>query len=226
MVWVGELTSKVGGDAETNSLLTRRLLLLLESQPLLGDDVWERAMDEIRGGYLTIGGPVKDERPPRFLLNDVMRYWRTICVDFVGKMRGRQGDGWGIRNAKLRTVRKMLFVGGLLPVLECHRLKASAIDGFLHERFRLTPVDRVAEAALASGAMLAGAEALHAYGRFLAILDDEQSRQYLDALKEEDRTSSELWAQVKQIGEEFQEGLLGVLFAGEFRDVIRNYAIF
>ena len=226
VVWVGELTSKVGGDAETNSLLTRRMLLLLESKPLLGDEVWQEALDEIRAGYLELGGPVKDRRPPRFLLNDIIRYWRTICVDFEGKMRGREGDGWGIRNAKLRTVRKMLFVGGLLPVLECHRFDGVAIDAFLRDRFTMTPVERVAEAALAAGAAADGAQALRAYGRFLQLVDDESSRRELDELREEERASSALWAEVKAIGEEFQQGLLGVLFSPSLSPVIREYAIF
>jgi hypothetical protein len=43
-----------------------------------------------------------------------------ICVDFAGKEReGR--DKWGLRNAKLRASRKVLFAGGLIPVLECFR---------------------------------------------------------------------------------------------------------
>lgn len=226
VVWVGALTRQVGGDAETNTLLTRRMLLLLESKPLLGDDAWQRALGQIRLGYLNLGGPVKSYRPPRFLLNDVIRYWRTMCVDFEGKMRGRQGDGWGIRNAKLRTVRKMLFAGGLLPLLECHRLPSHTIASFLEARFVLTPVERVAEAALAIGEADAGARALSAYQRFLILVDDADLRAKLEGLREEDRGSSELWTQVKEIGDEFQQGMLGVLFGHELADVVRDYVIF
>lgn len=226
IAWLGELTSNVGTDAETNTLLTHRLLLLLESRPLLNDDVWHQALDKIRDSYLTLGGPIKPHRPPRFLLNDVIRYWRTMCVDFEGKMRGRRGDGWGIRNAKLRTVRKMLFVGGLLPTLECHRLEGHEIDSFLRDRFSMAPVDRVAEAALAVGGAAAGARALHAYGRFLDLLDDKTSRECLNSLREQDASSSELWAEVEDIGEEFQQGLIEILFDTELKDVVREYVIF
>ena len=55
-------------------------------------------------GYLEAN--VKDHRPPRFLLNDLVRYWRTIAVDFESKMRARKGEGWGLRNGTLRLSRK------------------------------------------------------------------------------------------------------------------------
>jgi hypothetical protein len=58
---------------------------------------WLRVLDR----YLN--DAVKDYRPPRFLLNDLVRYWRTIGVAFEGKHRDTRGNDpkWVTRNAKL-----------------------------------------------------------------------------------------------------------------------------
>jgi hypothetical protein len=37
-----------------------------------------------------------------------------MAVDFASKQRDRAGAGWGLRNAKLRMSRKLIFASGLL----------------------------------------------------------------------------------------------------------------
>lgn len=223
--WLADLVDRIGLDGDTNTNLTRRMLFLLESVPIAGDAAHARSRAEVVATYL--GAHERDYRPPRFLLNDLVRYWRTIAVDFEGKHRARSGDGWGLRHTKLRFSRKVLFAGGLLPVLECHALPAPEMPAFLVERFSQPPLDRLAAAFLAHGMPDTGARAIRAYAQFLDLLDDAAARGELARLTEDRADASERFQRVRELGDELQAALLALLFeTPELERLVRDYLIF
>lgn len=223
--WLSDLTDRIGLDLDTNTNLTRRMLFLLESVAVAGDHAHAAARESLLGTYLA--QHEGDYRPPRFLLNDLIRYWRTIAVDFEGKHRARAGEGWGLRHAKLRFSRKVLFAGGLLPVLECHALPAAEMPAFLAKRLAEPPLDRLAAAFLAHDMADAGARALRAYSAFLEMLDDAASRAELAGLAEEDAHASELFQRVREHGDDLQAALLALLFEDrELERLVRDYLVF
>ena len=221
---VTKLVLKIGLDADTNTNLTRRMLLLLESRELHGS-VRAQAIAAVLARYLS--EPVKPYRPPRFLLNDLVRYWRTICVDFEGK-GGRGGDDpkWATRNAKLRTSRKLLFAGGLVTVLLCQLKSDVEMPGFLTRWFDATPSDRLAAAFIYAGLEEAGARALTFYDRWLGLIADGRVREALRAVTFDTRDESELFAEIRNIGVGFQRGLDALLFGRALGPITRTYAIF
>jgi hypothetical protein len=215
---------RVGLDDDTNTNLTRRMLLVLESVAAYHEDVLAGARRDLIFDYLR--DALKDRRPPRFLLNDLVRYWRTIGVDFVAKDRERGGSGWGLRNAKLRTSRKLLFASGLLPVLRCHEHAAEAIGPFLAEQFALPPADRVADAFLRYGAADAGADVLAAYDAFLALVDDAEVRAELRAIDSRAAAdASPHFREVSELGATIDRGLLALLFGPQLGPVTQRYAV-
>lgn len=223
-VYCGGLADNVGLDRDDNRNLTRRMLFLLESVPVTAGDVCLGAHKKVLGRYLDES--VKDFRPPRFLLNDTVRYWRTICVDFAGKER-EGPEKWGLRNAKLRTSRKILFAGGLLPVLECSRLGRDAMPGFLQRQFGMPPTDRIANAFIEHGVADAGGRALGAYDDFLGHLNDESFRGELREVTRSSADDSSAFAEVRRLGHELQAGLLALIFETEsLSKLTREYAIF
>lgn len=223
-IGIDALVERIGLDADDNRNLTRRMLLVLESVAVAGQDVHAAARERVVDGYLA--DEAKAFRPPRFFLNDLMRYWRTICVDFVGKQRGPEGDAkWGLRNAKLRTSRKLLFAGGLLPLLGCHRLPAAHHRGHLLAQFAAPPTDRVAQAFLDQGAPDAGIRALSAYDRWLGLLGDDEARHELSTLTEAAARQSAAFREARRHASELQGGLLALLFETPLRDVVREYGV-
>ena len=218
-----DLLSRIGLDADSNANLTRRMLLMLESQPVAGDEAHRRCWERVLDGYLADAD--RPYRPPRFFLNDLIRYWRTICVDFVGKER-EGGEKWGIRNAKLRTSRKVLFAGGLVPLLQCHRFDRAQRREYLAAQLAAPATDRLAAAFLDCGARDAGVRALSAYDRWLGVLDDEPRRRELEQLTKETAHESAVFRDVRRHAAELERGLLVLLFDTELLPQVREHGIF
>lgn len=220
-----KLVNQIGLDGDDNKNLTRRLLFLLESTPVTGEEIYEAVLDEILDRYLDES--VKPYKPPRFLLNDVVRYWRTMCVDFAAK-EWKGPEKWGIRNAKLRTSRKVLFAGGLLPVLECSRFEVGPMRTFLEEERGRPPTDRIAQAFLENDASDEGARALGAYDEFVGQMHQQAFRKELEGLTRDTAKDSEAFCEAERIGKELEAGLLALLYEASPRlaKVTRDYAIF
>jgi predicted nucleotidyltransferase len=113
MTFSHQLIHNIGGPDDTNANTTQRILMLLESRSIhgLGDAAYGRVVRGILNRYIEqevshLNRQRTRYKVPRFLLNDVVRFYRTMAVDFASKQRARGGQGWGIRNAKLRLSRK------------------------------------------------------------------------------------------------------------------------
>lgn len=224
VVFATDLQERIGLAHDSNANMTRRLLLLLESVPASGAGPWASAREGLLRAYLATAA---ERRPPRFFLNDVFRYWRTIAVDFEGKDRTRGGEKWGLRSAKLRTSRKLLFASGLVPILECHNRTVDDMALFLAEQFAAPPTDRLAGAFLRYDAVDPGVRTLGAYDRFLGLLGQPGFREHLESLTEADAAGSEEFATVRELADELQAGLLALLFEDRrLYPLIREYGIF
>jgi predicted nucleotidyltransferase len=94
------LENEIGGVKDDYNSMSRRLLLLLESRPIFGPAVHGGVVERLVRLY---GGDVEED--PRknyvFLLNDVIRYFRTICVNYQ-HTKLTEVEKWPIRNIKLR----------------------------------------------------------------------------------------------------------------------------
>ncbi len=166
-----------------------------------------------------------DVRIPRFLLNDLTRYWRTVTVDFVYKQRAENDDKWALRNAKLRMSRKLVFAAGLLHCFFCHldpaaesareALKTapkdvSALTAYMEDQLSLTPLDLVAKACLQQNVKPETARSIFdSYDRFLSILDDSEKRSELALARTHDQLrESPAWKEVREVSRPFHDGLV------------------
>lgn len=91
MAFSHDIVHQIGGEDDTNSNTTRRILLVLESRPIGRADAFNRVLNHVLFRYVAEDARFlqQDARfhVPRFLLNDIARYWRTMAVDFAYKRR-------------------------------------------------------------------------------------------------------------------------------------------
>ena len=246
MAFSHDIIHQIGGQRDTNQNTTQRVLLLLESLPLKGGLVYGRVTRSVLRRYLeddisfhSSGG--KKYRVPRFLLNDIVRYWRTMAVDYAHKRYERAGQGWALRNIKLRMSRKLIFVSGLLTCFSCYLNPSSgtqtgakgvdsenAIVNHLMKYVTMPPLEVLAEALLNYASKEAAVCIMNAYERFIENLACPETRRYLDSLEMSNSDMDETFNHMCQISREFQKGLTSFFFDGDeqLARLTRKYGVF
>ncbi len=244
LVFSHELIHAIGGDEDSNKNMTRRLLLLLESAPIPAtgsEAVHNRIVQGILYRYVEEDASFLDpqdpaRRVPRFLLNDVVRFWRTMAVDYANKFRSRSGQGWALRNIKLRMSRKLLFVSGLFMCLSCKLLPPTKIDrniqsqelvDFLREWTRRAPLESLALVIEKYAPSLA-ADVFDSYDSFLELLNDAPRRESLKDLSPEAAYKDESFLRARALSDTFDRALRKLLFDSDrdIADLVMQYGVF
>jgi predicted nucleotidyltransferase len=248
MAFSHDIIHQIGGQNDTNRNTTQRVLLLLESCPIgKRTEAYERVIRGVISRYLEEDvHPLTPDsnryRVPRFLLNDIVRFWRTMAVDFASKQRDRAGEGWGLRNAKLRMSRKLIFASGLLVCFSASldtalndQISTGTKDDIklrlinhIRDCVRLTPLEILAKSMEQYGVPEATAKELFAaYAEFLGLLDNEQSREALKALRSADSRTDPTFKQVRKISGAFEHALDHIFFENPtVAPLTRKYGVF
>lgn len=113
MISAVDLVEVIGLESDTNHSHTRRILFLEESVSLYKPEKQERLLESILRRY-TDAKPIGKTQVPRFLLNDLARYWRTLTVDYQAKTTD---NNLSLRYLKLVVSRKFTYVASILPLL-------------------------------------------------------------------------------------------------------------
>lgn len=201
---IDEMLNNIGGTGDSNENLTRRVLFLLEGRCLWNNDKFSDFRNRLLSTY--IKDRASEHHLPKFLLNDVIRYYRTICTDFEYKTY-ECDKTWGLRNIKLMFSRKLLYFSGVVAIADtCHRTPKEKIKR-LSYLFDMTPIERVRH--------ICGEQAsknlFEMYSEFLEEISNPEVRAKLDAVQQENSSKCEEFRKLKNDGHRFSFELTNML---------------
>lgn len=108
---------KAVGDPRDDSenLFTARMLMLLESRPVCNELIFEEYLDSVIQHYFRDSRGKRSFRP-LFLINDILRYWRTLCLNYE-RIRDDPAKPWRKKNINLKFSRMLTVFGTILPIV-------------------------------------------------------------------------------------------------------------
>ena len=133
------MTSSLGGYLDDyENYFTSRMLLLLESACLHDETSYQKALSRIIRAYFRDFPGHRDTFRPIFLANDIMRYWKTLCLNYEHKRYKQDGD-----RAKIITHKVKNFKLKMSRMTTCFATLASfACDRPITEEILLELVGR------------------------------------------------------------------------------------
>lgn len=133
-------------DDDAKNTFTARLLLLLEGRCLLGEAVYNHVINESVMAYWRDYEKHRDNFLPAFLANDVLRLWRTFCVNYEARTATdppEKNAKRKLKNYKLKHSRLLTCYSSLLYLLAEYSAKNTVTPEDAIAMTRLTPTQRL-----------------------------------------------------------------------------------
>jgi hypothetical protein len=133
-------------EDDVENTFTARLLLLLESQALLGDSVYRGALDDVIAAYWRDYEDHKSNFMPTFLANDILRLWRTFCVNYearterIPELEKAKGK---LKNYKLKHSRLLTCYSAILYLIAVYSKNGSVHPSDAQKMTEFTPTQRL-----------------------------------------------------------------------------------
>ena len=211
------LKSRTGSRYDdSENLFTVRILLMLESRWIANEDIYNQHLNEILEHYFR---DWKETKPfkPLFLLNDLLRYWRTMCLNYEER-RNDTNRPFRKKNVNLKFSRMLTVFCTVLPLITASRATTTRDETIrmLREICSKTPLQRLAQGLdqLESRELAdRWKEILDIYGEFLSWKEERNVEDFLSG--NEKKTKIDGYAKALSIF--LHEALTHEKISGEFR---------
>lgn len=120
--------------------------MLLESRALLGSTVYKSVIDDVVAAYWRDFADHKNEFVPAFLANDILRLWRTFCVNYEARTLTEPPEKKAkrkLKNYKLKHSRLLTCYSALLYLLAIFGSNKSVLPEDAINMSQLSPTARL-----------------------------------------------------------------------------------
>lgn len=145
-----ELVKQIGTDRDDfYNHFTARMLLLLESKPLYADGTYDGLIKMVLDRYWTNAATHTNDHIPYLLVNDIIRYWRILLLNYEAKVGSEDLDSGSRRLAsyKLRFSRCLTCFSGLMYLMARYRQDPNLVCDVGVDMVQLSPLDRLQQIA-------------------------------------------------------------------------------
>jgi predicted nucleotidyltransferase len=228
--YLDDVVASVGSQTEDflNSF-TARMLLLTESRPIVNVSVYDDALKRLIDVYFRDYHDHAAEFRPTFLVNDIIRYWKTMCLNYehvrnptlaekhTEEERRVLKNKAHVKNLKLKFSRMLTCFSFVVAAVALG--KAVAPDGML-KIARATPLQRLdMVAARNSSVKKMVNEARQAYDWFLNATGHESRA--VEAWIGDEKVRQDAFER----GRKFDDSIYGILKAMSQKDAMRYVVV-
>lgn len=198
-----DMVRLIGGKEDQNFTTTCRMTFLLEGKPIYNAD----AVSNLRKQFLEkyVKNSTTNHQLALFFLNDVIRYYRIVCVDYEFKT-DEEKKPWAIRNIKLIFSRKLLYFSGIITAADVAQRSPENKRARINALLGMNPVERIIDVCGDSAI-----KAISIYDNFIARISETSVRHHLEQLPTEHRDSDSIFRDLKNEGHHFTWALMKLL---------------
>ena len=225
-----EILLNIGGFNDRSKDFTTRILILLESIPLNNDNLYDKLVNELCRIYLE--EYLREQKYPLFLTNEIIRFWRTMCIDYRWKKVETQ-KSWGDRNIKLRFSRKLLCYSSilLLILLNKKRIDYKEFNNYVHcppSIKLMTIYNSISSNGLTKideNVLKIIEKILIGYNEFLESISNKKIRSSLEKLEFKKRDLNKNYVELKEKAKDFHNNLVNLIEILD-TETLKKYLIF
>lgn len=144
---IADLIESLGKpEDDSSNTFTARLLLLLESRPIIGEKVYAGIIKDAIAPYWVDYESHKNSFTPAFFANDILRLWRTFCVNYEARRRGEteaEKISGKLKNYKLKHSRMITCYSALLYILVIYQQRKTVDPDDVLAMVGMTPLERI-----------------------------------------------------------------------------------